>query len=522
MGGISLIAIKLANPKAVPLIILICLAVTWLSLVPTSSQAQGPDPMWHKITDLTAQVQSTSFLPKIAADSAGNLHVVWQGYTNPEQDTSPFAANAIFYTRWNGESWSQPIDILFDERNASSPVIYIDNLWRIHVYWDSSKGIKHSWAWFDEAQAASKWHTKSVVPHQRTFALATEGDGTVHMVYVDWEGSVRLKYITSHDEGMNWGSAETVAIVGDPAEVAINTVSMAVDLEGRVHAAWSVSTRARGWSPESLWYAHSLNVGKGGWSEPLLIDNDPNAPLRPGVFVATEPLLAVAPDNTLHLFWHRGVYYKDGRFHVESSDGGDTWSEKRPSFPGYRGSTGNDSVVFDSTGMLHLLMSAAPADGSSRVYYSAFKNGQWSPLEYIDFGEHPSAVITYGNRLNFVFRRRGGSGISYTWRQIDAPYLEPMEQSPPRVHMATPTLTATVLSHAVIGTKVTSTGVPESTITPGPTATHLRESKDTPHLALDDRPVSSNSPIFPLAAGAVSSVVIVAIAVAWQWRRNRL
>lgn len=468
------------NYRQLALLVATCILAMG-SATSTTVQAQEPEPPWRAIENLTADVDASAFRPSMAADPAGNLHVVWPGHSDPENASGSFAANSVFYTYWDGTQWAPPIDVAYDSVSANNPKIYIDEDWVLHVYWVGSRSINHSWAPAEQAYSASNWRTEPVVP-AGNFAIAAESNGKIHLVYA--QEQINLYYTRSDDSGQSWSEPQLITTVGDADKVAINVVTAAVDQTGRVHVSWNENTQARGWSPESVWYLHSLDAEGVQWSDPVLVDTDPDS-LR---YAATEPQLAVAPDGVIHLLWHRGVSYDDGRFHIWSSDGGETWSEVKPSFPGYKGSTGNDSIVFDSAGLMHLLMSAAPSDGTSRMYHSTWQDGAWTRLEFIAFAEHPSAAISEGNLLHLVMHWQGQNDIGYTWRTVDASHVAPQEQpvrpTPALQPDPTPVVSDTVLA---------------------PTPVPVRASTFDEH-----NPQKNASVISPLLAGTLPAILLVA------------
>jgi len=72
--------------------------------------------------------------PVTVADSDGYLHVVWQELTPGQVWT---AVNpGIYYSRWNGDTWSTPIKISENTGFASTPSIAVDSNDTVHVVWD--------------------------------------------------------------------------------------------------------------------------------------------------------------------------------------------------------------------------------------------------------------------------------------------------------------------------------------------------------------------------------------------------
>lgn len=74
--------------------------------------------------------------PVTVTDSTGYLHAVWQELT-PEQVWTGVNPG-IYYSRWNGDTWSTPLKISENTDFASNPSIAVDSNNNIHVVWDDA------------------------------------------------------------------------------------------------------------------------------------------------------------------------------------------------------------------------------------------------------------------------------------------------------------------------------------------------------------------------------------------------
>ena len=94
---------------------------------------------------------TSSNRPAMAADAAGNVHVIWTEDMGgksvlgiPNQLT--VGANTLVYTRWDGAEWSDPIDIiaLSDDNVAEYPSLVIDSQQVLHLVWTGVASIYYS------------------------------------------------------------------------------------------------------------------------------------------------------------------------------------------------------------------------------------------------------------------------------------------------------------------------------------------------------------------------------------------
>jgi hypothetical protein len=163
------------------------------------------------------------------------------------------------------------------------------------------------------------------------------------------------------------------------------------------------------------------------------------------------------------------IYHNDfptTRWMRRSFNGGQTWTEPAPAFPGYVGSNGAVSFARDSSNRLHVFFGNRNADATvNGMWHSLWQGGNWSNPQPVvsritarrdqkDQGEvqdqgymdgarrDPSfanAVVSQGNTILLTWTTDPGSdrnGVWYSYVTLDAPEL-------PIVARPTPTSTST-------------------------------------------------------------------------------
>lgn len=75
--------------------------------------------------------------PQTVADSKGYLHSVWMEL-NPGQTIFLGLNPGIYYSRWNGDTWSAPLKISENTDFAANPSIAVDSSDTVHVTWDDN------------------------------------------------------------------------------------------------------------------------------------------------------------------------------------------------------------------------------------------------------------------------------------------------------------------------------------------------------------------------------------------------
>lgn len=75
--------------------------------------------------------------PQTITDSKGYLHSVWMEL-NPGQTVFLGVNPGIFYSRWNGDTWSTPLKISSNTDFAANPSISVDSTDTVHVAWEDN------------------------------------------------------------------------------------------------------------------------------------------------------------------------------------------------------------------------------------------------------------------------------------------------------------------------------------------------------------------------------------------------
>ena len=198
------------------------------------SSARRPAPArppsgWSGASRSSLSSGSDGWFPDVAADDRGRVHVVWQGgfadvaaaaalsAGGESEQLSAKDVSALFYTHWDGRSWSRPRDIalIAPEGHALRSSLAVDQADRLHLVY---KGLGRLIP--DALGQEDLWHT--VVPGDRGDELSA------------WQPPTRL----------------TRATQGYYSD-------LAVDSRGVIHAIWTESGRGS-WG---IYYARSTDGG---------------------------------------------------------------------------------------------------------------------------------------------------------------------------------------------------------------------------------------------------------------------
>ena len=415
-------------------------------LSPLKAAAQQGQPLSPLSYDWTTPVrifesQQNPSEPVLVADQTGVLHLFWSPFTTDGD-------NSIYYARWDGEIWSNPVDIIAGEQ-IHSPTVAIDPQGIIHMVYTDPTNVYYTQAEVAQAGSARAWSIPDPVENGQGHAhILRDPQGTLYIAFPGLSTSGPMM-ITSGDGGVSW-SAPLQISPPLSGEAGTDYSRLALGEDGTLHYTWTELQYPQGWPPLGIFYSHSDDGGY-SWSKPeQMAGNGYN-----------QPNIIAGARNTVHLAWN-GAAGTGGRYHRWSQDGGNSWSGVASVIPPPSGgSEGIPQLAIDSSGVLHLVTTYG-----QRVWYSSFQNRTWSEPVYIPTGdesampplgqeidpatvrhiENPAMALSLGNQLHLAFWEerptRKMLSFWYTSKRSTADAVPPLPY-PTQPAAATPALTAT-------------------------------------------------------------------------------
>ncbi len=467
------------------LVLCVVAAFAVVTQAPASAQGDGdwspPSAVFEVQVGPRTYLQGTS----LVADQTGAAHLAWLHVP----DVNDESQNAIYYSRWNGEGWTDPVDIFVPgaDLRLGYPVLVPAPDGRLHMFWTLGGYVWHSWAWADGAASVSAWEPPEAVvvtdaPTDAAMDAKLDGEGVFHIVYSERLGE--LRYIQSPDGGATWSVPVSVSSV--TAETTTWKPRIAVSPGGRLHAVWTETFG--GTDTLGVRYAQSEDGGR-TWS----------APLEFGSRYHADGNVLAGDDATVYLVWNGGIGAGGGRFFQWSGDGGLTWSQPIQ-FSSRAGMANNPSLAVDSSGQLHLITGDSSYVTWDGQVMSAPR--EFAPPET----ERSQLAIVTGNQVLAIWPLTAGK-IEYAVRQLDIPAF------PTRLPPA-PTVTTVTMPPWSQALGVTAAAEPTGTAQATATGTELFSGpQGSPGFMPMVQPV--------LAGAGGAAVVIMAVGVFRHVRRGR-
>jgi len=520
--------------KSLERIVLLVLSSVGVTLLAFNGgwRALAQEGNWTKPIVVSAP-PGVSWFPDLTVDELGSVHTVWCQSIPLEKDN---LRERVHYARRDGDSWSEPNDIIPPSPDIERNAITRDLAGSIHLLFGGSAysagALYHQRAPLSESWSATAWST----PHRINQGISYMGDivvdsrGVIHVIYDDTlhyinESELNLAdifYRRSTDGGRIWSTP--IRLYLEPL-VGSAMPYMAVDNNDVIHVTWDEGWDRLSGERSDVYYSVYISSSDGGetWTSPMIIDYPDETVVQ----------LTVGSNGQggIMLVWRSRT--RDEIFYQWSPDGGRSWEEPSPIPQVFSRplTTPFDTydMATDSAGHIHLLLVGRESQENAAllgVYHLVWDGDRWSTpsadpsassgqasgqaAERIFaadelYPEYPRIVVHEGNQLHAAWFTREGN----VWDpEANKEVWYSRGQAPAPHQAVTPLPTPTTEPPTV-------TPSPFPTITPYPTVslnnTGLPDGLDTES---DDllRLVFALSPI----------VVVILVVMAVRWLGNRV
>lgn len=392
--------------------------------------AQSGTIQWQEPINLSNSPTS-SIYPAIVTDDNGFVHIFWAEDLNGRSVDPAFPeerSNSIFYSFWNGASWSQPIDIFYSPSEPYNfPSASIDQSGRLQLIWRGFNGLFYSSVPVEQAGLVKEWQNAQLIASARgdREQIYADNSGSLHVIYSAWEDANsnnhdgNIYYLHSLDGGESWSIPIRLSNVPINSSMTAAHPSVLVDEQGVMHAVW-YQAEPPDFLGISIYYTHSEDGGM-TWLEPMEMGRR-----RGDEKWMTMPEIAYTPSSGLHLIWVCGdsAY----RCHRWSKDGGLTWTPTQRIFGDMLSLAGWDTLVTDGDGVLYwILQLRAP----SAIYYSHWNGSKWTDLQivtdgFLHGGHYLRAAAHNGNQMDLVLVDQDRKEIWFVPGTSEAKEINPL------------------------------------------------------------------------------------------------
>ena len=337
------------------------------------------------------------------------------------------------YSRWDGRTWTKPIDIFFAPPQELTPVIVyphaiLDEAGIIHLIWLGEPNapaytLFYSSVHASQAGSAQAWRPRMVLADELTGSkysihIAFTPPQTIHVIYARVPAGYApseeraVTAIRSTDGGTTW--SEPLDIFTIPfLDWGASDTRLLVEPPDKVYASWTVWDKTG--NGKYVYFARSMDNGF-SWDEPIQLAER----IDPEYERDWNNLALLAPGQILAMYEGGYRAYRYARY---SNDSGATWSEPIDTFPFLIGENGLVEFTRDSLDRLHLFYAQRIREGNEfrgqqlGLWQSIWQGGtNWSEPVLVtrdaaaaQFMTNPKVVVVGGNQVVATWY---GSGIN--------------------------------------------------------------------------------------------------------------
>jgi len=278
--------------------------------------------------------------PAIALDAQGNPHVVWS-------EERSDAGRDIYYSRWDGTSWTGPFAVTATTSRSMRPHLAVDSAGLVHIVWEDDRDgqIKIFYSQGNDTSWSSPISLSGAASYPK---IGIDSTGTRHVVWDDKVGTWDIFYASSTD-GQSW---VTEWIPGSGSGYASD---MAVDHQDVVHVVWITGL-------SQIHYARRTAMG---WTTPEVIFTGN----------CDRPSIAVDGNGQVHVSWLGGLSGGDRNDIYYRMGSAGNWPPVVENVSNDQKSEWNDIVV-NGDNVPHVVWDTW-REGPQEIYHAVKEGGAW-------------------------------------------------------------------------------------------------------------------------------------------------
>ncbi|MCG3215413.1 MAG: hypothetical protein KAS63_01775, partial [Candidatus Heimdallarchaeota archaeon] len=267
-----------------------------------------------EVVSTEAETAGGSFVPSLAVDSVGNIHVAWESV----DVGGTLSDHKISYKRWDAftQSWTTTELVSTESTDFSGfPSLAIDSAGNVHVAWDDLTNYAGNGTDLDIFykrwnSSSSTWTTTEVVStesteHSNNPSLAIDTIGNVHIAWDDltnYAGSGTDRDIFYRRWDSLTSSWTTIEVVSTESTSESAYPSLAIDSAGNMHIAWYDFTDYAGSGTDRDIFYRRWDSSSSSWTVTEVVSTESTG-------ISWKPTLAIDSAGNTHVAWEDWTDY---------------------------------------------------------------------------------------------------------------------------------------------------------------------------------------------------------------------
>ena len=364
---------------------------------------------WTPTEVVSTESTSQSSDPTIAVDGAGNVYVMWDeltDYGNSGEDWD------IFYKQWDAVSgtWT-PTEVVSIESTSASinPIIAVDGAGNVHVMWEdytnygeSGEDVDIFYKRWDTVSGT--WTLPEVVStestgYSRRPSIVVDNTGNMHVTWYDYSDysnsgeDCDIFYKRWDAVSGTWTPTEVVST--ESTEVSGPT-TIAVDDAGNVHVTWRDYTDYSNSGEDCDIFYKRWDAFSGTWTPTEVVSIESTG-------YSLEPTIAVDWAGNVHITWHDYTNYDNSEsdidiFYKQWDAISGIWTPTEVVSTESTANSAYTSITVDNVGDLHVVWQDSTNYDNSGAGYDIF----YKRLSVPEISTNPFTVIEVTNTPNVM------------------------------------------------------------------------------------------------------------------------
>ena len=288
--------------------------------------------------------------PQIAVDASGNISVAWD------------ITNGVMFTySTDGTSFSTPVNLTTNTTGSSAPAMAVGTDGSINIVWEDDFNSKAHICFSRSTNNGQSFSAPTTVSNgagnSTSAQIAVDASSNINIVWVDDSpGNFVIMYSRLSNTGTTLVSGKTISGAGNAA-----SPQVAVDAAGNVQVVWQATTGTA--VNNDVFFSRSTNGG-GAFSGPQNISNDSGD--------SSNPWLTADALGNVNVVWTDTTPGKANTFFTQLMSGSATFSATQNlSTSSYPGPASGAQIVSDKNGNLDVVWSD-DTSGVNQILFSRF------------------------------------------------------------------------------------------------------------------------------------------------------
>jgi hypothetical protein len=412
------------------------------------------EAVWNPLSTIaTGSVEIQT--PILVSENSTRVHAFW---SQPRVGTAGGTGSDLYYARWEGQQWSQPIAVQSPPTGkAENPAGAVDANGNLYVVWSGGVSGETYFSQVNSSQAVltTSWSKAMLLPSPEQAGshpdILVDPNGRIHVAYAIPLNENRGVYLTySDDQGSTWSEPERVFDAVSAGWAMVDNPRLTLTGADDLHLIFTRYSLPSGTGPLGLYYTQSGDGGQ-SWSPAAAVEEKP--------VVWSEIISTV--QGTLHRLWQEVSSGRATLWHEVSTDNGGSWTRTAPASI-FGETVGTAAVTWDPAGQLQLLQMVSRGNASFVLQHWMWNGSTWSTERNMDIdlaaGTQIDALVssaTSDGQLAVIFTGRSVNlenglnqeGIYFARRTYQLPEVLPTPLPPQPT--PTPQLSATETAAAL-------------------------------------------------------------------------